>query len=74
MMKGEPTTDRKIFANDISDKGLVSKIYIFFNFKLYQIFSPLTDFSLKRIYRKQIKTEKLFNILSHQSNTYKLTS
>lgn len=30
-MKGEPTTDRKIFANDISDKGLVSKIYIFLN-------------------------------------------
>ena len=30
MMKGEPTTDRKIFANDISDKGILSKIYIYF--------------------------------------------
>ena len=26
-MKGEPTTWENIFANDTSDKGLISKIY-----------------------------------------------
>ena len=73
-MKRQPTDWQKIFANDMTNKGLVSKIYK----KLVTFSSIKTNNPLKKwagnithffkTYRQQQVHEKMFNIVIYQRN------
>ena len=66
-MKRKLSVWKNIFANDTSDKDLVSKIYKEF-IKLYtrKTKNPVKDTSLRRTYRGPTVYKRMLSITSHQ--------
>ena len=60
----------KVFANDVSDKGLISKIH-YHSYNLMKKWAEdLNRHSSQRPTNGQQSKEKMFNITNHQGNAY----